>query len=227
MDARRTSGLSLVALFAASLLTALTVIAFADAVASAKTRVTLGHLHRSRHARHAVSYPAAPPQHASAPASVGPCVGILDVPNASNIAEVQKATLCLVNAVRAHFGVGPLVDKPALDSAALAHSRDMVASNYFDHTSPSGTTVADIVRASGYLDGAGSWTIGENLGYGTQDLTTPVAMVLAWFFSPEHRANMLSTDYRDTGIGVVASAPASETTDRPAATYTEEFGTTS
>lgn len=227
MDARRTSGLSLLALFAGALITALTMVSLAD-VATAKTVVRLGHLRTVRHARHASSsYPAAPPRHVVIPASSGPCVGALDVPNDSNIAQVEAATLCLVNQVRAHFGIRPLADNAALDAAALSHSRDMVTNDYFDHTSPSGATQVDLVRSSGYLAGAGSWTIGENLGYGTQDLTTPAAMVIAWFFSPEHRDNMLSSDYRDSGIGVVAGAPASETTDHPAATYTQEFGSAS
>jgi uncharacterized protein YkwD len=228
MDARGTSRLSLLALFVGALVTAAAVVALAD-VATAKTLVTLGHLRSARHARHAASYPAAPPPHTSTPASSTasswPCRGALDIPNAGNLAEVESATLCLVNAVRAHFGVRPLADNAALHSVAVSHSRDMVASDYFDHTSPSGTSQLDLVRSSGYLAGAGTWTVGENLGYGTQELSTPAAMVIAWFFSAEHRANMLSSDYRDTGIGVVAAAPASETTDRPAATYTEEFGT--
>jgi uncharacterized protein YkwD len=197
----------------------------APGLATAHTRVTLGHLHIAR-VKHATSYPKAP-AHSSVPASVGPCTGITDTPTAANIAEVQAATLCLVNAVRAHFGIRPLVEDRRLDAAALAHSRDMVANDYFDHESPSGQTEIDFVRATGYLDGAANWSIGENLGFGTRELTTPVSMVIAWFFSAEHRANMLSRDYTDTGMGIVASAPASQTTDRPAATYTQEFGSTS
>lgn len=229
MDARRTSGLSLLALFASSLFVAVAVLIVADEVATAKTIVTLGRLPhgRVRHTHKSASYPVAPPSRVSMPASAGPCVGLLDVPNQGNIAQVEAATLCLVNAVRGHYGIPPLAENPALAAAALKHSRDMVANDYFDHTSPSGTTQLDLIRSSGYLTGAGTWTVGENLGFGTQELTTPVAMVIAWFFSPEHRANMLRTDYRETGIGVVAAAPASQTTDSLAATYSEEFGSAS
>jgi uncharacterized protein YkwD len=159
-----------------------------------------------------------------APIAVGPCVGIEDVPTASNIVEVRAATLCLVNAVRVYFGVQPLTDNATLDAVALAHSRDMVANDYFDHTSPSGETVNDRITSSGYLSGAATWTVGENLAAGTRQLTTPVATVMGWFWSPAHRANMLSPDYHDSGIGVVAATPAELSTDRPAATYTQEFG---
>jgi uncharacterized protein YkwD len=172
----------------------------------------------------AVSWPPAPRVKAPAAIAVGPCVGIVDVPTAANIAEVQAATLCLVNTVRARFGLRPLADNATLDAVALAHSRDMVASDYLDHTSPGGETVLARDTAGGYLAGASTWTLGENLAAGTQELTTPLATVIGWFWSPEHRANMLSADYRDSGIGVVAGAPAKLSTDHPAATYTQEFG---
>jgi uncharacterized protein YkwD len=180
--------------------------------------------HSARASLPAVSYPPAPRVAAPAASVIGPCVGIEDVPTPANIAEVQAATLCLVNTVRAHFGLQPLADNATLDAVALAHSRDMITGNYFDHTSPGSETVTNRVTASGYLVGASTWSFGENLAAGTRELTTPLATVIGWFWSPEHRANMLSSDYRESGIGVVAGIPAVLSTDRPAATYTQEFG---
>jgi uncharacterized protein YkwD len=187
-------------------------------------RVRCAKRHSARASLPAASWPPAPRVPAPAAVAGGPCVGIEDVPSASNIAEVREATLCLVNAVRAHFGIAPLTDNATLDAVALAHSRDMVANDYFDHTSPSAETVNDRITSSGYLSGAATWTVGENLAAGTRQLTTPVATVMGWFWSPAHRANMLSPDYHDSGIGVVAATPAELSTDRPAATYTQEFG---
>ena len=188
------------------------------------TRVRCAKRHSARASLPAVSWPPAPRVPAPAASAVGPCVGIEDVPSADNIAEVREATLCLVNAVRARFGLQPLTDNATLDAVALAHSRDMIANDYFDHTSPGGETVTDRVTASGYLAGASTWTIGENLAAGTRELTTPLATVIGWFWSPEHRANMLRPDYHESGIGIVAGAPATLSTDHPAATYTQEFG---
>lgn len=188
------------------------------------TRVRCARQRSARGSLPAVSWPPAPQVPKPASIAVGPCVGIEDVPTASNIAEVRAATLCLVNTVRARFGLQPLTDNATLDAVALAHSRDMVANDYFDHTSPSGETVTNRITASGYLAGASTWTVGENLAAGTRELTTPLATVIGWFWSPAHRANMLSPDYRESGIGVVAATPAELSTDRPAATYTQEFG---
>jgi uncharacterized protein YkwD len=189
-----------------------------------RARVRCARRHPAQATLPAVSWPPAPRVPKPAAIAVGPCVGIEDVPSASNIAEVRAATLCLVNTVRAHFGLQTLTDNATLDAVALAHSRDMVANDYFDHTSPSGETVNDRITASGYLAGASTWTVGENLAAGTRELTTPLATVIGWFWSPEHRANMLSPGYRQSGIGVVAAIPAQISRDSPAATYTQEFG---
>ena len=42
--------------------------------------------------------------------------------------------------------------------------------------------------------------------------------------SPEHIANILDASYRDTGLGVVAAAPASLAQGQSGATYSQEFG---
>jgi uncharacterized protein YkwD len=42
--------------------------------------------------------------------------------------------------------------------------------------------------------------------------------------SPEHLANILDGDYRDTAIGVAPAAPPSLANGQPGAIYTQEFG---
>jgi uncharacterized protein YkwD len=49
-------------------------------------------------------------------------------------------------------------------------------------------------------------------------------VVDAWVASPGHLANILESQYSDTGIGVVAEAPAAPADGAPGATYTEDFG---
>jgi uncharacterized protein YkwD len=43
--------------------------------------------------------------------------------------------------------------------------------------------------------------------------------------SPEHLANILELQYRDTGIGVTPAVPNSLGEGAPGATYAQEFGT--
>ena len=145
------------------------------------------------------------------------------VPTPGNLAEIKAATLCLINRQRAKRGLRSLTDNRLLGGAAEQHSEDMVANNYFDHTEPSGETFGSRIMTSGYVPSGWDYMLGENIAMGTLQLATPGAIVDAWMASPEHRANILA-DFRDSGIGVVAQAPADGTGGQPGATYTEDFG---
>ena len=66
--------------------------------------------------------------------------------------------------------------------------------------------------------------IGENLAWGTYQLSTPQAIVAAWIASPGHLANILEAQYRETGIGIAPAVPRVARRRRPGATYAQEFG---
>jgi uncharacterized protein YkwD len=146
------------------------------------------------------------------------------MPTASDLAQIEAATLCLVNQQRVANGLVALKDNAKLDSAATYHSNDMVAQDYFDHTGPSGDTLESRVQASGYIPSGWGYTLGENIGAATGDLSTPASMVSTWMNSPDHRANILTPDFRDSGIGVAANVPAEMSDGLPGATYTQDFG---
>jgi uncharacterized protein YkwD len=157
-------------------------------------------------------------------AAGGACPGAMTVPEPGQLAKAAAATLCLVNEQRRQAGLAPLRENPKLDGVARAHSHDMVRRDYFDHTAPGPVTFDRRIRRSGYLSRAARYDVGENLGEGTRLSATPESIVSAWMRSPEHRANILSADYRDSGIGVAAAVPASFGHGAPGATYTEDFG---
>jgi uncharacterized protein YkwD len=146
-------------------------------------------------------------------------------PEAGTIDAVDAATLCLVNQVRARNGELPLAPNADLQEAALAHSREMVSENYFAHVSPSGETPLQRVRETGYVPNEqDGYTVGENIAWGTLQLSTPAAIVAAWVASPEHLANILDSSYRDTAVGVAPQAPPSLSDGNPGAVYSQEFG---
>ncbi len=163
---------------------------------------------------------------AVAAAASAPCANAYVVPSASNLAAVSTATLCLINQKRAAYGLAALKRSSALTTAAGAHSRDMVAADYFSHNSPSGSDPLSRIRAAGYLQPGHGYTLGENIAAATGSLATPAAIVSSWMNSAGHRANILSSAFRDTGIGVTAPAPALLGSG-PGGTYTEDFGTIS
>jgi uncharacterized protein YkwD len=150
--------------------------------------------------------------------------GACDSANASANRVSQRvmvrATLCVLNVERGRHDLRPLKLNRKLSRAARRHSRAMARRHFFSHTSPGGATFVDRIRGTGYLSGARSWTIGENIAYGSGRRGTPRAIGSAWMNSAGHRANILSSSFRAIGIGIVARTPFG----RGGATYTTDFG---
>jgi uncharacterized protein YkwD len=166
-----------------------------------------------------------PPAPAAQP-PVGACAGAELTPTPQNLDVVRTATLCLVNKQRAAHGAAPLSDNSALDQAAQHHSADMIAADYFDHASPSGETMLRRITTTGYLARVAGYAIGENIATATGSLATPQAIVADWMNSPGHRANILNPRFRDSGLGILARAPASFASGQAGAIYTQDFGAT-
>jgi uncharacterized protein YkwD len=154
-----------------------------------------------------------------------PCENTELTPNPGNLEAIDAATLCLVNQERARNGELPLRPNAQLEQAAQGHSEEMVEDDYFAHIAPSGLTPVARVEETGYLPNQQvGYTLGENIAWGTLQLSTPAAIVAAWIASPEHLANILFSAYRDTAIGVAPEAPASLAEGQPGAVYSQEFG---
>jgi uncharacterized protein YkwD len=127
-------------------------------------------------------------------------------PEPANVPAVRAAVLCLINRVRAEHGEAPLVTNADLERAAEEHSQELVADDYFAHVSPSGLTPVQRIEDTGYVPGPSfGYVLGENLAWGTLNLATPEQIVQAWVASPGHLANILESQYKDTGIGVTAA----------------------
>jgi uncharacterized protein YkwD len=154
-----------------------------------------------------------------------PCQNTELTPEADNLEQVEEATLCLVNQERARDNELPLQPNAQLAQAAQVHNQDMVGEDYFAHLAPNGETPLDRVQSSGYIPNTQvGYTIGENIAWGTLSMATPSSIVAAWIASPEHLANILNGEYRDTAIAVAADAPSSLADGQPGALYTQEFG---
>lgn len=157
----------------------------------------------------------------AAPAQAAACKHVDVKPNAGNLSEVRSSVLCLLNKERASRGMRKLRANGKLRRAAESHSRNMTRNDFFAHVSPAGTTPLQRVKAAGYLSGAGSWSVGENIAWGEQHLSTPRQIMRAWMQSPGHKANILNRRFRHVGIGVSLGAPIDGASG---ATYTTAFG---
>jgi uncharacterized protein YkwD len=146
-------------------------------------------------------------------------------PEPANIALVREAVLCLINRKRAENGERPLTPSPLLEEAAEGHCQELISADYFAHVSPSGETPVDRIRDTGYIPSPDDgYVIGENLAWGTYQLSTAQSIVSAWFASPEHLANILESQYRETGVAVTPAVPESVGDGAPGATFAQEFG---
>jgi uncharacterized protein YkwD len=142
-------------------------------------------------------------------------------PAPDNVELIRAAILCLHNQIRAQNNLPLLKDNVKLRKAASGHSSAMVSQGYFDHTSPDGNSFVDRIISAGYAKRNDGWTLGENLAWGTGDLSTPTGLMNAWMASAGHKANILKKSYKEVGIGIRLGVPSDEGVG---ATITADFG---
>lgn len=100
------------------------------------------------------------------------------------------------NRERIKAGLMPLRSNVHLTQSAMVKTNDMIARNYFEHDSPDGTAVSDLVLDAGY----DYVIVGENLARG--NFVDATDLITEWMNSPGHRANMLSPKYQEIGAYV-------------------------
>lgn len=106
--------------------------------------------------------------------------------------------LSSTNSQRAANGKAGLSLNSKLNSAAQAKANDMVARDYWSHTTPDGQEPWVFIDNAGY-----SYTkAGENLAYG---FSTSSNTVSGWMNSPSHKANMLDSAFTEVGFGFANS----------------------
>ena len=147
---------------------------------------------------------AAPP---STPTAAPAAAGAASTPPAAAsppvLTERERGLLDAMNARRASAGLAMLEPLATLTSAARARSNDMLANNYFAHTSPTGQTWYSLLSIAGVGYSAG----GENLAKVSGSVTASVAQAIeALMASPTHRANILNPAFRKVGVGAAGQA---------------------
>jgi uncharacterized protein YkwD len=84
----------------------------------------------------------------------------------------------------------------ALNASAEKKLEDMFAKQYFEHQSPTGISVADLVRNEDYQ----YIVVGENLALG--NFGGDQQVVTAWMNSPGHKANIMDPRFQEIGVAV-------------------------
>jgi uncharacterized protein YkwD len=111
----------------------------------------------------------------------------------------QAQLLEMTELARRQSGLAPFVLDPQLTSVANGHTEDMAKLALLFHDSPTTGSLSDRLRASGvpYQSSA------ENVAFAR----TLDAVFSGLMASPEHRRNILSTEFRRIGVSVSRTDP--------------------
>ena len=118
-------------------------------------------------------------------------VTVVEVPTE----QWKRDVLALVNAERTKNGIEPLEWGVTCEAAAAVRARELMTS--YAHIRPDGSsweTACPIPETGG--------SSGENLMAGNAAVS-PESVVAAWMNSPDHRANILSTNYTKLSVGFI------------------------
>jgi len=140
------------------------------------------------------------------------------------VAALAAAVAAQVNVVRLQHGLRALRVSVKLNQAAAEHTAQMASRGYFSHSSADGTAFWKRIQRFYGSGGFRFWSVGENLLWSSPNVDAPGAIRM-WLSSPEHRANLLSTQWREVGISVVHVPRAGGVScGRPATIVTSDFG---
>lgn len=117
--------------------------------------------------------------------------------NSNNMNSDEQEVFNLINKQRTNNGLSALKVDTEVQRVARIKAEDMVTNNYFSHQSPVYGSPFDMLRSFkiSYK------TAGENIAANSSNS----GAVTSWMNSSGHKANILSSSFNYTGIGVVSS----------------------
>ena len=115
-------------------------------------------------------------------------------PDSGSVSSLERQVVALVNQERAAYGLSPLTLSADLSDGARLKSQDMLDNGYFNHNSPTYGSPFEMMTTLG-ID---RWGAAENIARGQK---TAEEVMNSWMNSPGHRANILSEEYAEIGVG--------------------------
>jgi uncharacterized protein YkwD len=110
--------------------------------------------------------------------------------------RLERAIVRGIDRRRAHAGLRAMRPSASLARAADHHSREMLAGDYFAHSSRNGGSFATRIRRYTHAS-----TVGETLAWTTRCGRRAARRVVSmWMHSPPHRAILMSTRLHRVGI---------------------------
>ncbi|HPD02076.1 MAG TPA: CAP domain-containing protein [Eubacteriales bacterium] len=124
---------------------------------------------------------------------------VINIPEGAPLKSLEDEVVRLVNIERSRNGLGPLKNNWQAARVARIKSQDMINNRYFSHTSPAYGSPFKMMESFGLRFSSA----GENIAYGQR---TAQEVMNSWMNSAGHRANILSKNYTDIGVGAAKSS---------------------
>ena len=115
-----------------------------------------------------------------------------------SMSSEQRQALKLINNDRKERGLAPLRFNPHLAKLAENYAKDMIKRDFFSHVNPEGQSPFERMQEQKIVYNYA----GENLAFNE----SVYAAQQAFMHSPEHKANILNTNYTQVGIGIVEAS---------------------
>jgi uncharacterized protein YkwD len=135
---------------------------------------------------------------------------------------LRRSVRCLVNRARGRHKLRSLRISRKLRQAATGHSRQMVKYRFFSHGGLGGSTTRSRIAGTGYFASARSYSYGEVITAGCHRRGSPKLSFRRWMRSSPHRAEILTPQFREIGVGVARRDPFGG--GGKCATYTVDLG---
>ena len=123
----------------------------------------------------------------------------ITIPNAAPLSDLETEVFNLVNQQRKSNGLPALTYNWEVARCARYKSQDMINKGYFSHTSPTYGSPFNMMENFGIKFSAAA----ENIAKGQR---TPQEVMNAWMNSSGHRANILSKNVTQIGVGAAKSS---------------------
>ena len=109
----------------------------------------------------------------------------------------------LTNKKRTDNNISSLVFDSALAKIAKARSEEMIALNYFSHTSTRGCNLECTFTSAAYISEFSGENLAEMTSYTSlSDQELSKSFVSDWLQSPLHKENLMSSNFTNQGIGI-------------------------
>ncbi len=119
-------------------------------------------------------------------------------PQSAEVAGMERQVIKRINEIRLSHSLDPLKANEDLNRIARGFSFRMNRFGFFGHYDSAGNDVADRVRAEGIRFAMVAENIAKNINF-----NDPVETAIdGWMKSEGHRANILTSEFRETGVGI-------------------------